>query len=315
MIATRRRFLTLAAAALGAGPSGLSPPAPVTRWAGLALGAEAAITLRGPTADAAAALTAVQATIARMQGLFSLYDPQSALSRLNRHGYLHRPDPDFRALLDLCDRIHRASAGRFDPTIQPLWRALAEGRGAEGRGAEAVAAARAAVGWDGVARTGDGADAAIRLTRPGMALTFNGIAQGYATDRVVETLALHGFVAVLVNIGEYRAGDGAWRIGVDDPDFGRFAIRSLRRRALAVSSPGAMRLSPAGAFHILDPHDPATRPLWSSVAVTADSAALADGFSTAFCFLDRPTIRAIMAGGLGITAVDLLDPRGRHVVV
>ena len=63
-----------------------------------------------------------------------------------------------RAILALCDRLHRATDGRFDPIVQPLWRALAEGRDTE--------PARAANGW-GRVRLGD----AVRLGA-GQALTM-----------------------------------------------------------------------------------------------------------------------------------------------
>ena len=45
----------------------------------------------------------------------------------------------------------------------------------------------------------------IRLARPGMALTLNGLAQGFAADRLAEVAARHGLTDVLIDTGEARA--------------------------------------------------------------------------------------------------------------
>ena len=75
--------------------------------------------------------------------------------------------------------MHRATGGAFDPSVQPLWQALARGGDVE--------AARALTGWERVTIGQD-----ITLA-PGQALTFNGIAQGFATDVVTDLLASRGF--------------------------------------------------------------------------------------------------------------------------
>ena len=45
----------------------------------------------------------------------------------------------------------------------------------------------------------------IGFRRPGMAVTLNGVAQGYITDRVADLLRVRGFDNVLVELGEIRA--------------------------------------------------------------------------------------------------------------
>ena len=45
----------------------------------------------------------------------------------------------------------------------------------------------------------------MALVRHGAAITLNGIAQGYATDRVVDMLRTGGLSTTLVNMGEIRA--------------------------------------------------------------------------------------------------------------
>ncbi|MGR3632689.1 MAG: FAD:protein FMN transferase [Limimaricola soesokkakensis] len=286
---TRRRFLAIAAATLAA-PGAVH----AEDWRGTALGAEAAITLSGPRREVEAALAEARATLERMEALFSLHRPDSALSRLNATGRLDAPAPEFMAVIDLCAAAHAATGGRFDPTVQPLWRALAE------QGDVPAAAAR--IGWGRVAR-----GAGLRLG-PGQALTFNGIAQGYASDRVAEGLATRGFERALVNIGEMRALGGPWRIGIEDHARGLLGQATLTGGAIATSSPGALFL-PGGASHILDPRSGgAVPPAWSSVSVEADSAALADALSTAFCLMERDEIAALRVAGL--RRVRLVDALG-----
>lgn len=284
----RRRFLAISAAALTAAPA----RAETARWRGRALGAEAEITLRGPGESTDRALAAARVALARAEALFSLYDPESALSRLNRDGALTAPPPELTAILHLSDEIHRATEGRFDPTVQPLWRALATGGDA--------AQAQRLIGWDRV-RLGD----PLHLG-PGQALTLNGVAQGFATDMVSAALAAEGFSETLVNIGEFRAGDGDWRIGVSDPAAGIVRVARLSRGAIATSSPFADRV--AGGAHILGPRGEAPR--WSTVSVEAETAALADALSTALCLGGRPLAARAALRLRGVRRVTLVDEEG-----
>lgn len=283
MTMQRRRFLTLAAAALAATPA----RAGTHLWQGRALGADATITLTGTTdSHARQILTRITRTLSQVEAHFSLHR-DSALSRLNRDRRLAHPGQDILDLFALADRLHRATAGAFDPSIQPLYIATATG-------ADPTAAVMN-TGWQRVRITPD----QITLD-PGMALTFNGIAQGHAADRIARLLRDEGLADVLIDLGETRAlgrrPDGtAWQAAIATPD-GRtlttlpLATLPQTDRALATSSPMGTRIG-TGQPHILHPQ---RRPLWSTVAVTAASAALADGLSTAFCLMDRAAIDATL---------------------
>ncbi len=286
----RRRFLQIAAAAA------LTPRGAVAETRSrIALGAETRITLYGPREMTGPALAEVEALLDHVEALFSLYRPTSALSQLNQSGALDAPSPTFLDLLQLSRRLHDQTAGRFDPTIQPLWRALAEGRD--------PSAARRLIGFD---RVQIGAD---RITLgPGQQLTLNGIAQGYATDLVTAALARHGLTRALVNIGEHRGLGGPWRVGLSDPAHGALGQITLTDRAVATSSPGALHLSGSEA-HILNPLG-GSAAQWSTVSVTADRAALADGLSTALCFADLAEIRSIAARMEENVTIRLIDHSG-----
>ena len=96
----------------------------------------------------------------------------------------------------------------------------------------------------------------MRLARPEMALTLNGIAQEHIADRIAELLRNEGFDQVLVEVGEWHAlgsqPDGTpWqvRLGME----GNIRV-PITNRALAVSAPLGTRFSESGEQeHILDP--------------------------------------------------------------
>lgn len=288
----RRRFLMISAAALCAAPL----RAEVTQWQAEALGGTLRVDLRGPRGLGEDTAARIGAALAEVEAAASLFRASSALSRLNAAGWLDDPPLVLRDLLALAGRVHVATDGRFDPTVQPLWRALAERRGAE-----ELAKARAAIGWNRVQVD----VAAVRLA-PGQALTLNGIAQGYAADRVRDLLLAAGYETVLVDMGEFAAIGGPFTLGVEDPEWGLLATRRITGGAIATSSPAAMRLG--AAFHILGPEGEA--PVWSTVSVEAESAALADGLSTAFCLMPAGEIRAARTHLSDLRRVTLVSTAG-----
>ncbi len=298
---TRRRFVAISATALGAAIAGLPTAAravtPLTRWRGVALGAEASISLRHP--EAGRIITACRAEIARLERIFSLYDAESVLTRLNADGRLDAPPFELLELLGQCDVLNAATGGLFDPTVQPLWAAYAEAfAGGRAPDADAIDRALERVGWSGVsAEAGQ-----IAFARPGMAITLNGIAQGYVADRVAALLRAEGLTDVLVNTGEMRAlgghpDGGAWPVSFDDGSGAPAGSIDLRDAALASSAPLGTAFDAEGRVgHILDPRSgkPAA-PAWRLVSVVARSAALADGLSTAFCLMSRAQIDGTLA--------------------
>ena len=186
-------------------------------WRGIALGADAEMILRHESAAEAAKLfDLATAEIERLEQIFSLYRADSILSRLNRDGRLVDPPAELLEVLSICNSVHVATSGAFDPAIQALWSYHAE----TAVGAAAPDAARfhsllAASGWRHVAVAPD----LITLASPGAALTLNGVAQGYVTDRVAALMRANGMVNLLADLGEIaaigRRGPGKpWRVGL-----------------------------------------------------------------------------------------------------
>ncbi len=284
---TRRRFISVSAAAVALARPAHGNAAPLHVWSGMALGARATIRIAHP--DAVAICVRAAAEIDRLENVFSLYRADSALMRLNAAGLIESPPAELLECLTIAGSVHRATDGLFDPTVQPLWALWAERAVAGTRPTtDELAEVRARGGWPDLR-----IDASRVSLAPGMALTLNGIAQGYIADRVAALLSAEGLTDILIDTGEHRAVGG-------HPDGGDWPVRlaqggrvGLRNRALATSAPLGTAFDAAGrAGHILHPAtgEPAV-PTWRAVSVTAPSAALADALSTAACLAAaRPRI-------------------------
>ncbi len=119
---TRRRAITIfASAAASLATVGASRAA--EEWRGAALGAEVSIVFDEiDPASRRIAVDRIMAEIERQESIFSLQMATSELSRLNAEGRLARPSGDLLHVLDRARQIHAATSGKFDPTVQTLWR-------------------------------------------------------------------------------------------------------------------------------------------------------------------------------------------------
>lgn len=235
-------------------------------------------------AQAERALDAAVATIRHVEDQMSLFNPSSAISRLNRDGVLEQPHPDLVRILTLAQTVSAQSHGAFDVTVQPLWTVFdAAARRQQLPSAAALAQARKAVGWQGLVVSDD----AIRLRQPGMGVTLNGIAQGFAADLVRQTLHEHGIEHALINTGEWTTlgrPDPArsWSLGLADPRQERalLARLALDGRSIAVSADNACSFTADRRHHhIFDPHTGDSPAGLASVAVAAPSCAMADALT------------------------------------
>ena len=272
LLIPRRRFLALTACAL------IPHRADAATWNGTGLGAALSMRLIGGTPQQTRrAFARVEQEITRIEAMASLHR-DSSLTRLNRDGRLAYPSAELVDLLGLAGQVHAATGGIFDPTVQPLYRALATGQPPD----------HSQIGWERVKISAQ----EIRLDH-GQALTLNGIAQGWAADRMAQILRDEGFTDALIDMGEVQAlgtrdGGNPWRAAVQTPDGETRAEVVLSNRALATSAPYGTRIGAQGLPHILGPQGQS--PVWATVSVSAPSAALADALSTAFCLMPTAAI-------------------------
>jgi thiamine biosynthesis lipoprotein len=290
-------------------------------WSGQALGAPATLILHHQDPVRARILIdRVVAEVSRLEAIFSLYREDSALVELNRVGALAAPPNDLVTLLQSCRTFCLETGSAFDPTVQPLWALYRDHFSApnadpSGPPPTAIQKALSLVGFNAVAFDRD----RIVLPRPNAALTLNGVAQGYITDRIVDLLRDAGVTSSLVDMGEDRAigrqANGTlWRVGLaasedaTDPD----TVIGIDNKAVATSSAEGFHFDEAERFgHILDPRNGSAPSLYRRMTVIANDAATADAFSTAFCLLDQGDIRQIVSQRPDLT-IDLVDTGGVH---
>lgn len=297
---TRRRALTLLAAtsalpllpgvrAMGAAAGAAAS----STWTGTALGADARLVFAGvPARQADRHVAMALLEVERLEQIFSLYRSDSELSVLNRDGRLRAPSPELSQVLHIARRVHDLSGGLFDPGVEAIWRTRASAceRRHVARRFRDVHLGREEV-----------------VLPEGAALTLNGIAQGYITDRVVDLLLRAGYRHALVDMGETRAlsdaagRDVPWRIGLADGA----EIAELRSGAIATSSADSLvPCAHKGIAHIIDPRTGTTPRYWHSVSVQHPSATWADALSTALFLAPSDAISRVATSmpGARITA-------------
>lgn len=319
---SRRRFIRISAASAGllAVPFGRAKAdASLITWRGTMLGADATIKIHHQDAHVAERLVETACAEARrLERLFSLYLQDSALVELNRTGVLVAPPTELVDLLQASLRYAEMTGGAFDPTVQPLWLLYADhfsrpDADPNGPPQSAVQAALARVGYGRLHVSRD------RIAMPrGSAITLNGIAQGYVTDKIVELLRSQGVAHSLVDMGEARAigprPDGRpWDVGIADPDFaGRTAATvPIVDRAVSTSGSYGFQFDSAGRFnHLFDPPTGGCAGRYRSVTTVSANATAADAMSTAFSLMPESQIRSLLAPA-GIERVHVVDAQGR----
>lgn len=305
---TRRQFIRMTATAgvLLAGGVGLTKglsarhPAPVHETR-LLLGSIANLTIiSDDPAQARAAISAAFDRMATLEAIFSRFRPDSQLSQLNRSGQLASAHPSMREVLTRAVDYGQLTAGAFDITIEPVHQLYREHvRSGTLPADEAVHAASQLVDYRQVYIAGDGE---IRLGKPGMAITLDGIAKGYIIDQGAAALAAYGFGNVMVEIGGdlHTLGDtGArpWQVGIREPTVAQEPRRLTAqvRGALATSGDYLNTFTADRRLHhILDPASGISPGEVASASVIAATACDADALATALVVMGQTSGMALI---------------------
>lgn len=298
------------------GSAGATPPAPtgsgrLTAFhrTSRALGTNVSLTL-AHTEEAAAnrAAAAAFAELERVEQSLSVYRPDSTLGRLNATGSLAEMDEHLRAVLSASLAMSRRTGGAFDVTVQPLWelhsRAAREKRAPT---AAELADVAGRIDWRSVRIDRD----AVRFDKPGMAITFNGIGQGYATDRATQVLREQGIKHALIDIGELaplgqKSPGQPWQAGIQHPreDDAYIAVAKLDGRCLATSGDYATTFGSATRdHHIFDPATGHSPTELASVSVVAPTAMEADALSTSLFVLGLERGKALVERSKNVDAL------------
>lgn len=238
------------------------------------------ISLRVLHEDEHRATTALQAAMTALRDvdrLMSLHRADSQLARLNRNGVLASPDARLVSVLKAAQATAQLTGGAFDVTVQPLWDA-----------AIARSDARRAltrVDWRRLYVD----DTRVALRERGMAVTLNGIAQGYGADVALAALRAHGIAHAMLDTGEFatmgRRDDGQpWTLAVRDPRDENALAHVLQADGRALATSGDYETAFSADFsrhHIFDPKTGQSPQELASVSVLAPTGMQADALSTA----------------------------------
>ena len=324
---SRRKVLIaggLAAGGLGAialrGAAGASEIASERR--GIAFGTT--VFLKASHHDARtleAALDAAWMELVHVEDAASLFRADSAICRLNRDGVLAAPPARLVDTLKEALAISQMTDGAFDPTVQPLWRLYDDAYQAGVYAtSDEIARASALMGWRDVIVS----DCEISFKRPGMGLTLNGIAQGFATGRCLEVLRAHGIENAFIDTGEIGAAgtrdgdqgyDSCWTAAIADPRKPDEAIGLAQplHGVLATSGDYAtVWSSDYTHHHILDPETARSPFVTASVSVLAQSGGLADGLSTAMMVMGPERSLALASRLTSVEALIIAKSGERH---
>ncbi len=224
------------------------------------------------------ALVAAMASLHDIDRLMSLYRRDSQLSQLNRTGELRAPDPRFVEVLRAAQATAQLTGGAFDATVQPLWDATVEQAD--------LKRALARVDW----RKLEVGDDRVRLLGHQMAITLNGIAQGYGADVALAALQAHDIAHALLDTGEFatmgRRDDGQpWTLAVRDPRNDHKSAHVLAADGRVLATSGDYETTFSADFsrhHIFDPKTGKSPQELASVSVLAPTGMQADALSTSF---------------------------------
>ena len=228
--------------------------------------------------------------------LLSTWDPESEISRLNRHP----ADEPFAlsaetvGLLEIAGRVGELSSGAFDITVGPLveaWGFGPAGLPAQTPSPEGLAELRARVGPDRLLLASD--RTSVTKARADVWCDLSALAPGWAADRIAAAIEALGHHDLIVDIGgevvaRGRRADGTrWRVAVESPGRDREHLLVLALEDGAVATSGDYRnayIDEAGRrrSHLIDPRtgEPVTHEL-TSVTVVHKEAVWADALATA----------------------------------
>ncbi|WP_417455316.1 FAD:protein FMN transferase [Kiloniella sp.] len=302
---TRRRFLQIIGTASLLSPAlikqslalGTQKDAVFFKWQGVALGGQAEILLPKEKGSEDLARK-IQNEISRLEKIFSLYLPASEINLLNSQGELQNPSPELFQVISKAHEISSLTKGAFDITIQPLWLVHSEMPNlTDHKRNKTIQSVQELIDYRNITVSPEH----ISFKKRGMAITLNGIAQGFITDRIYQLLISHGLTNSLVNVGEIKAlgnhpSGREWVVSIkgQEEKMPEKAVNLHAGKAIATSSPTGTILKD-GHSHLLQVKNTDALALYKTMSVIADNATTADALSTGLSFIPPQELKNIIS--------------------
>jgi len=221
----------------------------------------------------------------RLDCIMSNYQPESELSRLNKHAYSQpQPvSPDLYRIIEVSLDYSRRSEGSFDITVAPLvsyWKSIMRGERTGSTSEETNL--RACVGYRNVVLTPPNL---VSFKCPSTQIDLGAIGKGYAVDRIVDSLRQHGISNALVNAGGstlygmgHPPGETAWHVNLRGAGENEILLAD-DSVSTSEQSPKSL-LGDRETGHIVDPNTGEPINVTASVSALAANGTDSDALST-----------------------------------
>ena len=229
----------------------------------------------------------IEAELQKVDGEFSMFNPQSTVARINGGDSTVERSAMFREIFELAQTVNKETNGAFDIYVAPLVNAWGFGFKHD------------------QLPTPQQVDSLLKIRDQ---MDFSAIAKGYGCDVVARLLRSHGIENFMVEIGGEVVLSGhndkgqPWHIGVNKPvenpeDGDLQTVLSITDCAIATSGNYRNFYYKDGQryAHTIDPRTgyPVQHSLLSATVVAADCAT-ADAYATSFMVLGLDSAQAVL---------------------
>lgn len=264
--------------------------------------------------DVAESFNAAFSEIEKVQKSFSIYDPESGISRLNREGYRHpvAVSEELFSIIDFSIEVSEKTGGAFDITFASmgkLWDFSQDELSLPDD--ETVKKLLPFVSYKNIIL--DKKRKSVKFLKSGTRIGLGAVAKGYAVKKAVSALRSRGVQgAIVACAGDIQViGDNNgrhWKAGIQDPRGKSVIATFLMNDGESVSTSGdyeRFRIVNGKRYHhIVDPSTgyPAESGL-ISVTVFSNDPVVSDAFSTAFFVAGADKTKGILSSMNDVSAV------------
>jgi thiamine biosynthesis lipoprotein len=241
----------------------------------------------------------IQNELDTLESELSLYQPSSAIRKLNQSGQIPSVSADFLNTLKKSLWISEKTNGAFDVSIWPLIVLVKKSFELTGKppGTKEIKKLRNKINYRKIKIK----NSSLQFEEMGMQITLDGIAKGYAVDKVSQALLKSGIENYLVNFsGNMRwqgfpPGSDFWKVSLWDYK-NKKAAQLIQKSQSAIASSGAehRNFSEDRVWnHILDPRNLGPSHLWLTTSVVGPEAEVCDALSTATFVMPEAEIKSV----------------------
>ena len=222
-----------------------------------------------------------------LEAHMSLYQSSSEISKLNRSGKIENPSQDLREVVELSLKNAPLTEGYFDITVWPVVKLIQDKfkDTASPPSNEDLEKLRSLVNYKNITINSNG----IMFLNPGVMITLDGVAKGYAVDKIADLMEAHSIYNYIVNFsGNMRVKgkqmDGTlWKIAILDPLTHQDILIELKNESIASSGIDYASYSKDKKWHhLINPKTLRPANTLVTATIVGPSAAMCDVLSKTF---------------------------------